>query len=385
LVFLTKGSFLEDRLTPKIRELIAAALNVVDDQGIDLKEYDTNSDGFIDSVTFVHSGYGAEWGGTDQNGQKSTDRIWSHKSTVQWKSKEGVKVDIYHLSTSLFQTSGSKIAHIGVVSHEIGHSLGLEDLYEYVLVQYALVVVSGAFFSRKLDFFYISSTDGDGFGIGSWGLMANPWGFDSTQLYPPHLCAYSKILLGWLTPKEAEYGTNFVSALSILEPKHSQVIKISSGFPEGEYLLVENRQPLGFDRKVPDGGLVIFHIDEKAASFTQGYPGQKDWPTNGKHYQIAVLQADGAYELEQKINRGGGNDTFRKGYIDSLLPSTNVNSGPFPNTDAYQGGKVYPTTNAITSISRSNTDMSFIFTNQSGLLIFLDPELQGTKAPSSPP
>jgi hypothetical protein len=232
---------------------------------------------------------------------------------------------------------------------------------------------------------FIASRDGDGFGIGSWGLMANPWGFDGTQLFPPHLCAFSKILLGWLTPKEVEYGTNFVSAMSILEPKHSQVIKISYGFPEGEYLLVENRQSLGFDRKVPDGGLVIFHVDEKAASFTQGFPGQKGWPTNGKHYQIAVLQADGAYELEQKMNKGGSTDAFRAGYLDSLLPSTNVNSGPFPNTDAYQGGKVYPTTNAITSISRSNVDMSFIFTTQNELQIFPDPELPSTDAPSSPP
>jgi hypothetical protein len=33
-------------------------------------------------------------------------------------------------------------------------------------------------------------------GIGSYSLMANAWGFDQSQLYPPHLDPWCKISLG---------------------------------------------------------------------------------------------------------------------------------------------------------------------------------------------
>ncbi len=160
-------------LSSKIWEALEDALNQVDN-GLDFNQFDEDNDGYIDAITFLHSGYGAEWGGTDAEGTHYTNRIWSHKWSIQpaWTSQEGIKVGSYHISPSLWGTSGSQIGRIGVIAHETGHYLGLPDLYD--------------------------TDSSPGNGIGSYGLMANSWGFDGSQLYPPHMCPWSKIQLGWV-------------------------------------------------------------------------------------------------------------------------------------------------------------------------------------------
>jgi len=107
-------------------EALREALDKLD-QTLDFSQYDSNNDGFIDSIAFLHSGYGAEWGGTDVDGTGSADRIWSHRwdMSPSWVSSEGVQVSSYHISPALWGTSGSKIGRIGVIAHETGHFFGL--------------------------------------------------------------------------------------------------------------------------------------------------------------------------------------------------------------------------------------------------------------------
>jgi hypothetical protein len=141
------------------------------------------------------------------------------------------------------------------------------------------------------------------------------------------MCPWSKIQLGWIEPKTiVETGLYYLEP-SALSPK---VYIINQNFPPDEYLIIENRQPLGFDAKLPQGGLAIWHIEE-GVSFQNfgGHPGQANWPQNGKvkhkqsslisfqiflktlllqifiipaiekHYRVALLQADGSYDLER--------------------------------------------------------------------------------------
>jgi len=135
--------------------------------------------------------------------------------------------------------------------------------------------------------------------------MANSWGFTNDQFYPPIMSPWSKMELGWLTPTEiTSSGTyNMRDSYSTEE-----VFKVSNGFANDEYLLLEYRKATGFETRIGypssmSGGMAIWHIDENKSSWDQeGYPGQTGWPANGKHYKVALLQADGLYDLVKGEN-----------------------------------------------------------------------------------
>ena len=141
--------------------------NVDFSSGFEYRDYDKDDDGIIDSIMFLHSGYGAEWGATDCKGKNKRDRIWAHKWKIapEWSSRpvgrigllsfRGIssggrsdesgattsnrnsfsqyKVGKYHTSSALWGTCGSELARIGTVSHEIGHVLGLPGEVEFLL------------------------------------------------------------------------------------------------------------------------------------------------------------------------------------------------------------------------------------------------------------
>ena len=308
-------------------QALKEALDVLDGV-VDFNDYDSDNDGRIDSIAFIHSGYGAEWGGTDAFGATSANRIWSHRWAIQpqWNSNDGVSVYDYHISPGVWGTSGSAIGRIGVISHETGHFFGLPDLYD--------------------------TDGGDGDGIGSWGMMANSWGFDGSQLHPPHFSPWSKINLGWYAPTTisapGEYSINQTET-------NAEVFRIDAGFPSGEYLLVENRQSAGIETVIPQGGLAVWHIDDNAGFNTQGYPGQGGWPGNGNHYRVALLQADGNYDLEKGNNRGDAGDLYHSGGISSIGPGPNV----YPNTDTYQNGAINQTGHVLSDVSASAATMTF--------------------------
>jgi hypothetical protein len=113
-------------LTTRTHELIREALNLVD-SSINFGDFNNDGDSYIDAITFLHSGYAAEFGGTDAYGATNTNRIWSHKWAIytspgQWVSGEGVSVYEYNISPAVWGTSGSSIGRIGVIAHELGES-----------------------------------------------------------------------------------------------------------------------------------------------------------------------------------------------------------------------------------------------------------------------
>lgn len=226
------------------------------DTTVDFSQFDGDGDGTVDGIFVVHAGPGGEETGLD------TD-IWSHKWNLpQPISVDGVTAFDYTTEperwsiTTPWTTAGA-LETIGVFCHEFGHVLGLPDLYD----------TSGSPTANE--------------GLGEWDLMAsglynhrasepgNPLGSA-----PAHPSAFCKVQLGWVTPTWVLQDSVGVSIPPV--ETSGQVYRLwTNGVDTGEYFLVENRQPIGFDAGLvrgsientlagnpPAHGLLIYHVDE---------------------------------------------------------------------------------------------------------------------------
>jgi len=131
----------------------------------------------------------------------------------------------------------------------------------------------------------------------------------------------------------------------------SQVYVIRKNFPDGEYLYIENKQPMLWDSNFEGNGLAIYKVDDNAdMQKNRGYPGHPNWPN--EHYRVHVLQADGKTDIEQGISLGDAGDFWTKGM-------TLASGGDWPNTNSMTNG-LQPTGITINVI----TDSSFVMVFQ---------------------
>lgn len=79
-------------------------------------------------------------------------------------------------------------------------------------------------------------------GTGRFDIMSNSHGWDHNTLIPGHMSSFSRLKTpGWLEP--IEITRNGFYAIQPAEIS-GHIYKISHNFPDGEYLLIENRQPI---------------------------------------------------------------------------------------------------------------------------------------------
>ena len=136
---------------------------------------------------------------------------------------------------------------IGTTVHELGHILGVLDLYSYI----------------------------KGEGVGQYSLMGNGnWGAISGEIggtTPVHFDAWSKARLGFVTPtivSSTQYGTYSIRSFNYTSGYNA--LKVTSTANSAQYFMVENRQLSGFDRGLErwrgtgsgTSGILIYHVDE---------------------------------------------------------------------------------------------------------------------------
>ncbi|WP_162862568.1 M6 family metalloprotease domain-containing protein [Acetivibrio cellulolyticus] len=284
----------------RANELIQEALQDLESKGFDFSILSTNSNKIVLALNVLYAGSpDTGWG----------KGLWPHSGCLdETFTADDVKISAYQIAPL------EKSLNITTYIHENGHMLfGWPDLYDY---------------------------DSDSKGAGLYSVMSYSYGANPV---PPDPYLRS-ICCGWgkvTTLNDLPDKTTVSVKAGSLE-----VFKFDGPNPE-EYFLIENISKTGRWAKIPDEGLIIWHIDEN---------GSNNWQdmTYEKHYMVSVEQADGEFDLEGNINYGDSSDLFDgsnyTAFNDTTSPSSKLWDGQSSGLN-------------ITNISIAGDTMTFTINN----------------------
>ena len=152
---------------------------------------------------------------------------------------------------------GTENAPLGMLTHDYFHALG--GVYQDKrLVPCLYNFERQAEASRKHEWEYCTNY------VGPWDVMSAHYVKPDSP--PPGISSFTRIRLGWISTMQVKLvkpGETVYVSLSPLEKKgETLVIKIP--LKTGQYYLLENRQPIGYDQILPDSGLLILKINPEA-------------------------------------------------------------------------------------------------------------------------
>ncbi|MFO7659278.1 MAG: M6 family metalloprotease domain-containing protein [Candidatus Cloacimonadaceae bacterium] len=219
----------ESERTTREHFLLANAVNGVSAQIPSNLVVDGDGDNWVDNVCFVIKGATDAW----------ANLLWPHRFCLysQYAYINGKRVYDYNFQLSdNLTTSG-----VGVLAHEMFHSLGAPDLYHYT---------------------------SDGISpVGTWDLMC------SNTNPPQHMSAYMKYKYGgWIStiPTLSASGTH---TLNPLTSSTGQAFRINSSNSTSQYFVVEFRKKTGtFENSVPGSGMLIYRINPGVNGNASGPP-----------------------------------------------------------------------------------------------------------------
>ncbi|NSW44540.1 MAG: M6 family metalloprotease domain-containing protein [Bacteroidales bacterium] len=278
---------------------------------IDFSQFDNDHDGIIDGIAIFHQGPG-------QEATSNTNDVWSHTSSVYSNNIiiDGVRAGTYTMQPEKLGTSSSMIT-VGVMIHEFGHNLGLPDLYD---------------------------TDYSSDAIGNWDVMAGGSWLNNGRTPPIHN-AWSKYVLGWLTPVNLTNPGTYT-----LNNNYSDntVYKVTTT-TTNEYFLLENKQKTSgsWNAYLPGHGMIIYHID---GSYINSHWSSNTVNDDENHQGVDIEEADGTLTTN---NGGDGGDPFP-----GTSNKTSFTDQTTPNSHSWAGAN---TNKPITSIQESNGVITFVF------------------------
>ena len=224
------------------------------DAYVDFASFDANEDRIITTnelaVAFVIAGYDASGGKSGQN------YLWAHAWTI------GEIISEHHVNLTVPKPDNTEVnayiaipeylesnqqEPISVLAHELGHYLGLPDLY---------------------DTSYSTSAAWHLYEVRDCSVMADGcWGIDPEGGYIPYsMDVWSRYALGWIEPQTADQNGDYtVAAQSYTEDEAYSALFLPTQ-REGEYYLLENRRFTKWDAGMTEdydcAGVIVWHIDD---------------------------------------------------------------------------------------------------------------------------
>ena len=294
-----------------VRDALAACASQVQ-----WSNFDLDRDGFVDMLWVVHAGPPGEarpdrlkndlWSITSRLSSYWTG-VSAYETTehVPGSATQHMRIDRFSILPELSYFAPGQRSEIGVFCHELGHALGLPDLYN------------------------IQDLGETNAGPGNWSLMGTGvYGGDGhSPQYPTHVGAWPALFMGWTQTLRPTEDTPVV-----LPPISSggQILNLSfQGEANPEHFLVETRRREGFDRNLPADGLIVYHVND--AVIGQGI--QSNTVNAGSTPGLVIVEASGSSDLTHGINRGDAGDAF-PGTSDRVFL---FDGTPPPNTHTFRG------------------------------------------------
>ena len=104
--------------------------------------------------------------------------------------------------------------------------------------------------------------------MGPWDVMSAH--FVDRKGPPPGLSSFTKIRLGWISSEQVVQVRPGETREIMLWPlaEKGEVLAVKIPLNADQYYLVENRQPIKYDKVLPDSGILVIKVDPNAVEGT---------------------------------------------------------------------------------------------------------------------
>lgn len=253
--------YLDEERVEREFSLLERAIGYIEDMVPDSIDLDYNDDGLVDNVVFVVKGEPGAW----------NSLLWPHRWSIYDRYVPLGDLQVFDFN---LQLEIGDYFTVGVLCHEMNHSLSAPDLYHY------------------------NESNFDP--AGAWDLMC------SNTNPPQYTTAYMKYKYGhWIDEIPDitdQFGTYELESLS-WEGNRRNAYKIRTNDPN-EYFVLEYRNSHQlFDKGVPGTGLLIYRIDTR-------FYGGADYNGYDVFDEVYIFRPGGTVYNNGSINGANYNDQY---------------------------------------------------------------------------